>query len=341
MSAQMVKRLAEREMEASGFGRHYDLRVPAFHGMTVRTSTTRRLPVMPTTLIGHGTHSHAIMVFDLKPDVTCPNSEPSGSETDLATKELEMVEQEIPVAPPIHINGQTIHQYQGYLFSLFESVGGRQFEVDNFDQLEGAGRFLGRIHKVGERQLFKHRPTMGLDEYLRNPRELLVQSSVIPSHLENSFFSDLDMLIKMIEAQWSDSSKILRLHGDCHPGNILWRDGPMFVDLDDARNGPAIQDLWMLLNGERADKLAQLDTILEGYSDFCDFNPAELALIEPLRGLRMVHYMAWLTKRWDDPAFPIAFPWFNDPRYWEGQVLAFKEQMAALQDAPLSLMPQW
>ncbi len=254
---------------------------------------------------------------------------------------LEMVEQEIPVAPPIHINGQTIHQYQGYLFSLFESVGGRQFEVDNFDQLEGAGRFLGRIHKVGERQLFKHRPTMGLDEYLRNPRELLVQSSVIPSHLENSFFSDLDMLIKMIEAQWSDSSKIIRLHGDCHPGNILWRDGPMFVDLDDARNGPAIQDLWMLLNGERADKLAQLDTILEGYSDFCDFNPAELALIEPLRGLRMVHYMAWLTKRWDDPAFPIAFPWFNDPRYWEGQVLAFKEQMAALQDAPLSLMPQW
>lgn len=254
---------------------------------------------------------------------------------------LEMVEQEIPVAPPIHINGQTIHQYQGYLFSLFESVGGRQFEVDNFDQLEGVGRFLGRIHKVGERQLFTHRPTMGLDEYLRNPRELLVQSNVIPSHLENSFFGDLDTLIKMIEAQWSDNSKIIRLHGDCHPGNILWRDGPMFVDLDDARNGPAIQDLWMLLNGDRADKLAQLDTILEGYSDFCDFNPAELALIEPLRGLRMVHYMAWLTKRWDDPAFPIAFPWFNDPRYWEGQVLAFKEQMAALQDAPLSLMPQW
>ena len=115
----------------------------------------------------------------------------------------------------------------------------------------------------------------------------------------------------------------------------------MFVDLDDARNGPAIQDLWMLLNGERADKLVQLDILLEGYQEFCDFNVNQLKLIEPLRGLRMVHYMAWLAKRWNDPAFPLAFPWFNDPKYWESQVLAFKEQLFALAEAPLSLMPQW
>ncbi len=254
---------------------------------------------------------------------------------------LELIDNEIPVAPPVRINGNTLHHYQGYGFALFESVGGRQFEVDNLEQLEGVGRFLGRIHKVGSRQAFQHRPTIGLQEYLYQPREILQNANMIPMHLENSFFNDLDMLIKAIESHWQGSFATIRLHGDCHPGNILWRDGPMFVDLDDSRNGPAVQDLWMLLNGERQDKLMQLDIILEAYQEFCDFNAAELKLIEPLRGLRMVHYMAWLAKRWHDPAFPLAFPWFNEPKYWEGQVLAFKEQIANLEEAPLSLMPQW
>lgn len=164
---------------------------------------------------------------------------------------------------------------------------------------------------------------------------------MIPMHLERSFFHDLDRLIAAIEAQWPQQTAMIRLHGDCHPGNILWRDGPMFVDLDDARNGPAIQDLWMLLNGDRQEKLMQLDILQESYGEFYDFPTQELKLIEPLRGLRMVHYMAWLAKRWQDPAFPLAFPWFNEPKYWEGQVLAFKEQIAALEEPPLSLMPQW
>ncbi|EEX95171.1 YihE protein required for LPS synthesis [Vibrio orientalis CIP 102891 = ATCC 33934] len=254
---------------------------------------------------------------------------------------LELIESEIPVAPPVRLNGQTLHQYQGYLFALFESVGGRQFEVDNLEQLEGVGRFLGRIHKVGSKAPFKHRPTLGLEEYLYQPRKLLENSEFIPMHLENAFFNDLDLLIKSLENRWDDSATIIRLHGDCHPGNILWRDGPMFVDLDDSRNGPAIQDLWMLLSGDRAEKLMQLDIVLEAYQEFNDFNSNELKLIEPLRGLRMVHYMAWLAKRWQDPAFPIAFPWFNDPKYWESQVLAFKEQISALDEPPLSLMPQW
>ncbi|USD41179.1 serine/threonine protein kinase [Vibrio sp. SCSIO 43135] len=254
---------------------------------------------------------------------------------------LELIESDIPVAPPCQINGATLHLYQGYLFALFASVGGRQFEVDNIDQLEGVGRFLGRIHKVGSRQPFTHRPTIGLDEYLHQPRKILENSQFIPMHLENAFFNDLDLLIGQLEQHWDNSAAPIRLHGDCHPGNILWRDGPMFVDLDDSRNGPAIQDLWMLLNGERQDKLMQLDVILEAYQEFCDFNSNQLKLIEPLRGLRMVHYMAWLAKRWQDPAFPIAFPWFDDPKYWESQVLAFKEQIAALEEAPLSLMPQW
>ncbi|CAM3025334.1 serine/threonine protein kinase [Vibrio neptunius] len=254
---------------------------------------------------------------------------------------LELIESDIPVAPPIKFQGQTLHQYQGYLFALFASVGGRQFEVDNLEQLEGVGRFLGRIHKVGARMAFKHRPTISLEEYLHQPRKILEQSQFIPFHLENAFFNDLDLLIQSLQQQWDDSANIIRLHGDCHPGNILWRDGPMFVDLDDSRNGPAVQDLWMMLNGERADKLMQLDILLEAYQEFNDFNTNELKLIEPLRGLRMVHYMAWLAKRWQDPAFPIAFPWFDDPKYWESQVLAFKEQISALSEPPLSLMPQW
>lgn len=254
---------------------------------------------------------------------------------------LELIESDIPVAPPIKIQGQTLHQYQGYLFALFASVGGRQFEVDNLEQLEGVGRFLGRIHKVGARMPFQHRPTISLEEYLHQPRKILEQSQFIPFHLENAFFNDLDLLIQSLQQQWDDSANIIRLHGDCHPGNILWRDGPMFVDLDDSRNGPAVQDLWMMLNGERADKLMQLDILLEAYQEFNDFNTNELKLIEPLRGLRMVHYMAWLAKRWQDPAFPLAFPWFNDPKYWESQVLAFKEQISALDEPPLSLMPQW
>ncbi|MGF1698394.1 serine/threonine protein kinase [Vibrio lamellibrachiae] len=254
---------------------------------------------------------------------------------------LELHDAEIPVAPPCRINGHTMHQYKGYLFALFVSVGGRQFEVDNFDQLEGVGRFLGRIHQVGQQRTFAHRPTISLDEYLYQPRKLLENSTFIPMHLEKAFFSDLDLLISRLEEQWQPKVDIIRLHGDCHPGNILWRDGPMFVDLDDSRNGPAVQDLWMLINGDRADKMAQLDIILEAYQEFCDFDHSQLKLIEPLRGLRMVYYMAWLAKRWQDPAFPLAFPWFNDPKYWESQVLGFKEQIAALSEPSLSLTPQW
>ncbi|MCY9854810.1 serine/threonine protein kinase [Vibrio mediterranei] len=252
----------------------------------------------------------------------------------------ELVENEVPIAAPLSINGETIHEYQGYLFTLFNSEGGRQFEVDNLEQLEWVGRFMGRIHQVGAQKNFIHRPTIGLEEYVYQPRKLLQSSTFIPAHLENAFFSDLDLLISQIEAHWQPTETI-RLHGDCHPGNILWRDGPMFVDLDDARNGPAIQDLWMLLNGDRQDKMMQLDVLLEGYQEFSDLPNDQLKLIEPLRGLRMVHYMAWLAKRWHDPAFPQAFPWFNDAKYWEGQVLGFKEQIAALNEKPLSLQPQW
>lgn len=253
----------------------------------------------------------------------------------------ELMAADVPVTPPLRINGATLHHYQGYRFALFASVGGRQFEVDNLDQLEGVGRCLGRIHQVGSRQPFQHRPTIGLEEYLYQPRDLLQQSAFIPSHLSANFFAELDQLISKLESQWRPTNTPIRLHGDCHPGNILWRDGPMLVDLDDSRNGVAVQDLWMLLNGERHEQRMQLEVLLEAYQEFHDFNPVELKLIEPLRGLRMVHYMAWLAKRWQDPAFPVAFPWFNDPKYWENQIIAFREQMNALEEPPLSLLPYY
>ncbi|SHO54305.1 serine/threonine protein kinase [Vibrio quintilis] len=251
----------------------------------------------------------------------------------------ELADAEIPVVSPVDVDGQTLHQYQGYWFTLFPSVGGRQFEVDNDEQLEWVGRFLGRIHQVAKTKTFEHRPDISLSDYLYQPGTYLENSHFIPAHIQKSFFSDLHLLINTIEKYWPENLSYIRLHGDCHPGNILWREGPVFVDLDDARNGPAIQDIWMLLNGERHERITQLDIILEGYQEFCDFNPSEMKLIEPLRGLRMVHYMAWLAKRWEDPAFPLAFPWFNDPKYWESQVLAFKEQIAALEEPPLSLIP--
>lgn len=253
----------------------------------------------------------------------------------------ELTEADIPVAPPLKINGATLHNYEGYQFALFESVGGRQFEVDNLDQLEGVGRFLGRLHQVGSRQVFQHRPTLGLEEYLYQPRQLLQTSPLVPHHLQTRFLTTLDQLINQLEQQWPTTSATIRLHGDCHPGNILWRDGPMFVDLDDSRNGAAIQDMWMLLHGDRHEQRMQLDVLLEAYQEFHDFNLTELKLIEPLRGLRMVHYIAWLANRWQDPAFPAAFPWFEETQFWENQIVAFTEQMSALNEAPLSLQPYY
>ncbi len=254
---------------------------------------------------------------------------------------LEIAAAEVPLIAPLKLNNQTLHHHQGYRFTLYPSVGGRQFEVDNLEQLEWVGRYMGRIHQTGKAKCFTSRPTIGLDEYLYQARETLHNIDFIPDHLKNTFFSDLNLLIKEIESQWHTDWAALRLHGDCHPGNILWRDSPLFVDLDDARNGPAVQDLWMLLSGSRQDKLVQLDTVLNGYEEFCPFDTRQLQLIEPLRGLRMVHHMAWLARRWEDPAFPLAFPWFADNKYWEQQVLSFKEQISVLREPPLSLMPQW
>lgn len=256
----------------------------------------------------------------------------------------ELADQEIPLVPALVINGQTLHHYQGFVFTLFASQGGRQFEVDNLDHLEWVGRFIGRIHRVGQASAFEHRPELTFDSFGQQSRDYLKESQAIPGHLDTAFFTVLDQVMSITQQRFTEYGdyQILRLHGDCHPGNILWTEqGPHFVDLDDSRTGPAIQDLWMMLSGDRQQQLMQLDILLEGYEEFMDFDHRELQLIEPLRALRMVNYMAWLTRRWTDPAFPRNFPWFNTDKYWEEQILALKEQLSALQERPLSLTPDY
>ncbi len=252
---------------------------------------------------------------------------------------LQLDEAEVPVVAPLSINGKTLHQHQGYLFCLYPSVGGRSFENDNLDHLEWMGRFIGRIHLVAKKQKFKFRPTISCAEYLDLAKQHIADSQMVPVTIETAFNTILEQLIHETKSRYQLAGiEQIRLHGDCHAGNILWRDGPQFVDLDDARTGPAIQDLWMMLSGDRQQQILQLDTMLEGYQEFSDFNPKELQLIEPLRAMRMVHYMGWIAKRWCDPAFVHSFAWFAEDKYWEQQILSLKEQLAQLYEEPLSLM---
>ena len=252
---------------------------------------------------------------------------------------FELDERELPIVAPLKIDGKSLFEHQGYHFAVFPCRGGRIFEVDNLDQLEWMGRFIGRIHAVSALKPFHHRPSVNADEMLYQARTNIRESGFVPKALLIPFFTILDQVIEVAATQYQPEHQI-RLHGDCHAGNILWRDeGPHFVDLDDCRTGPAIQDLWMMLSGDRQQQLLQIDTLLMGYEEFFSFEPKQLVLIESLRTMRVVNYMAWLCKRWQDPAFPHNFPWFNTEKYWEQQILMLKEQMSALQQPPLSLLP--
>lgn len=250
----------------------------------------------------------------------------------------ELANHEVPIVAPIQFKGESLLAYQDYYFALYPSVGGRQFEVDNLDQLEWMGRFIGRIHQIAGSTSFAHRPAFTAQDYLIAPVKELEASELVPSHLHLPFFTILKQVADEAIGLY-DSKNNIRLHGDCHPGNILWRDGPTFVDLDDCRSGPAIQDLWMMLSGDRSQQLLQMDTLVCAYEEYAEFDHGELQLIEPLRAMRMVHYMAWLNRRWEDPAFPQAFPWFASDKYWEQQILALKEQLSALREPHLKLLP--
>ena len=217
--------------------------------------------------------------------------------------------------------------------------GGRAPEPGNLDQLYRLGQLLGRLHAVGSTRPFEHREALGVKNFGHDSLTTLLEGNFIPKSLLPAYESVARDLLKRVEEVYKATPhKNIRMHGDCHPGNLLWTDaGCHFVDLDDAVNGPAVQDFWMLLSGERAECEAQIAGLIEGYREFGEFDTRELALIEPLRALRQIHYAAWLARRWEDPAFPPAFPWFASPRYWEEHVLALRECLAALGEPPLSL----
>ena len=252
----------------------------------------------------------------------------------------ELADAEIPVVPPLRFDGRTLLQSQGYRFAVFERRGGRWPELGRAEEREWMGRFMGRMHAVGRAGRFAHRRRLDAHELGEAARDTVLEGDWMPDYLADKYAQvtqDILDEIAWCAADWGGAS-ILRIHGDCHRGNVLWTDaGPHFVDLDDCRTGPAIQDLWMLLSGGTAQMRAELTDLLAGYEQFSPFDRSELALIEPLRALRMIHYSAWIAQRWHDPAFPKAFPWFAEARYWEQHHRALEEQLEAMRQPPLSL----
>jgi Ser/Thr protein kinase RdoA (MazF antagonist) len=252
----------------------------------------------------------------------------------------ELTAAEVPVVAPLVLaDGRTLAHADGFRFALYPKCAGRAPELDDDDTLEWLGRFIARIHAVGERKPFVHRPVIDPRSYGESPLAALLAGGFLPDSLRSAYEAAARHALERVRRRFAEAQgvKRLRLHADCHAGNILWADGPHFVDFDDCRSGPAIQDLWMLLSGDRAAMTHQLLAIVEGYRMFADFNRTELLLIEPLRTLRLIHYASWLAERWSDPAFPAAFPWFGTERYWQDQILALKEQIAAMDEAPLEL----
>ncbi|MBV8031442.1 MAG: serine/threonine protein kinase [Betaproteobacteria bacterium] len=246
----------------------------------------------------------------------------------------ELAEREVPVVAPFRCE-----EIAGFVVALYPRRGGRPPNLEDPAVLEWIGRFLGRIHAVGASQPFKLRPALTVETFGLEPREWLLRHASIPADVLDAWKAVSSQALDFVRQGFEDAGEItcLRLHGDCHPGNILWtEDGPHFVDLDDARMGPAVQDLWMLLSGDRAAQSAQLRHVLAGYEQFRPFDRRELRLVEALRTLRLLHYSGWIARRWDDPAFPAAFPWFGTQRYWQDRILELKEQVALMSEEPLS-----
>ncbi|WLT06327.1 serine/threonine protein kinase [Gilliamella apis] len=250
----------------------------------------------------------------------------------------QLVHADIPAIAPKTINNNTVHEYQGYLFTLFPSVGARQYEIDNLQQFDSVATTLGRIHQIAAKHLFKDRPTICLQEYLYKSKEILLSSVIVPKKIQTDLKIILTNLIQTVEQYWHNDWQPIRLHADCHPGNILWHDQAIIVDFDDARNGPAIQDIWMLLNGDQQQQRIQLSSFIELYEEFFPFNHDQLILIEPLRAMRIVHHLAWIIQRWQDPAFPRAFPWLTDVDFWQQQLKQFNQQIEAIKAPPLQLL---
>jgi Ser/Thr protein kinase RdoA (MazF antagonist) len=252
----------------------------------------------------------------------------------------ELAAGEIPaVAAQSGPDGRTLHAFRGFRFAVYPKRGGRAPELEIRATLERLGRVIGRIHAIGAVRPYAARPALEIASFGEEPSAFVLASEFVPADLREAYRSVIALAldgVRRCQARAGDV-RTLRLHGDCHAGNVLWTDaGPHFVDFDDSRMGPAVQDLWMLLSGDRADMTRQIRAVLEGYEDFFAFDPRELHLIEALRTLRLIHYAGWLARRWDDPAFPAAFPWFDTPRYWQDRILELREQIALMDEPPLA-----
>ena len=253
---------------------------------------------------------------------------------------LELAAAEVPVVAPLVVQGETLLEYAGFRYAVYPRRGGHWPELGTKDERIWMGRFIGRLHAVGAARTFEHRPRLSVASHVSQARETVLESGFLPDYLVTRYSDTTQELLERLSSSLGPhlERSRLRIHGDCHRGNILWTDaGPHFVDLDDCMSGPAVQDVWMLIGGSREEMRAEAADLLEGYAQFGVFNAAELALIEPLRALRLIHYAAWLARRWEDPAFPLAFPWFAEPRYWERHVDVLREQIAALDEEPLSI----
>jgi Ser/Thr protein kinase RdoA (MazF antagonist) len=251
----------------------------------------------------------------------------------------DLADAEVPAVAPLLLGGATLHAFEGFRFAVFDRRGGRAPELDDRDTLVRIGRFVGRIHAVGARGAFAARPALSIETFGVEPRAYLLGSDWLPADLRDVWRGVADHALEGVSRCYERAGAVAtwRLHGDCHGGNVLWTDaGPHFVDFDDARTGPAVQDLWMLLSGDRASMEHQLAAVLEGYESFRPFDRRELNLVEALRTLRLLHYSAWLARRWDDPAFPAAFPWFGSQRYWQDRILELREQIALMDEPPLA-----
>ena len=254
----------------------------------------------------------------------------------------ELAEAEVPSVPPRELRGSTLHEHGGFRYAVYVKRGGRAPELDRDDVLEWIGRFLGRLHAVGAAARFAARPALDAHTFGEAPRAFLLASGFVPDDLRDAWTAASQLALDGVRRAFERAGDVatLRLHGDVHVGNVLWVDGgaergPHFVDFDDARTGPAVQDLWMLLSGDREAMEQQLAKVLEGYERFRALDRRELGLVEPLRTLRLLHYSAWIAERWDDPAFPAAFPWFGTTRYWQDRILELREQIGAMEEPPL------
>jgi Ser/Thr protein kinase RdoA (MazF antagonist) len=253
----------------------------------------------------------------------------------------ELAQAEIPVIEPLALApGRSLHEFAGFRFAVFPRRGGRAPEFGDLDTLEWLGRYLGRIHAVGASKPFRARPALTLESFGTEPRDWLLAHDFLPAELRSVWQGVVNHALEGVRRCYDRAGELrtLRLHGDCHAGNILWGDGgPLFLDFDDSRTGPAMQDLWMLLSGDREDRTRQLAAVLDGYEEFFEFEPRALFLVEALRTLRLIHFSAWIARRWDDPAFPAAFPWFGSQHYWQDRILELREQIALMDEAPLSV----